>query len=246
MQGISAEAVQVTPAVLMDRYVPVRDTRWDHPLLNALRRIILLVVVAVSIRTFIGEASVVPTPSMEGTILVGDHLLLNKFAYAPQVPFTDWHLPRLKHVRRGDIVAFRFLANAGEPELSYLKRVIAIGGDTIELRDGVLYINGKITPEPYLVYKPQANSSRNMLPQRIPPGQLFVMGDNRDYSSDSRAWGTVPESNVIGEPIMIFWSYRAPSSKWLEANWRTKMRFYGSVITHFATNTRWERTGTLL
>src|SRR5215467_4064189 len=117
--------------------VAVRQRRfWKRPV----GRLLLIVLVVTGVRTFVGEASVVPTGSMEGTILIGDHLFLNKMLYGPEIPFLDRRLPRLKSVRRGDIVAFRY---PKEPAETYLKRVVAVGGDSLEIRDGGLYINAQ-------------------------------------------------------------------------------------------------------
>jgi signal peptidase I len=195
--------------------------------------------------TFIGEAAVVPTGSMEGTILIGDHILLNKFSYGPAIPFTTWHLPRFKSVRRGNIVAFHYPL---DPSLNFLKRVAAVGGDTIEIRDDIVYVNQIPIREPYAVHtaKPWLRRPEQMKPLLVPAGTLFVLGDNRDNSDDSRYWGTVPVGNVIGEPFMVFWSYDAPSRDWLEENPSRQLRFYASIVFNILGRTRWSRTGALL
>jgi signal peptidase I len=218
---------------------------------NKLRRVLLrCFVIALAIactRTFIGEVALVPTSSMEGTILVGDHILLNKSLYGPQVPFTGLHLPRLRSVKKGEIVAFHY---PRDPKLIFLKRVVAVGGETVELRDDVLYVNGIAQREPYIVHSlapwMRAAAASNMRIFNVPKGELFVLGDNRDNSDDSRYWGSVPAGNVIGEPILICWSYDAPSRAWLDENpWRSA-RFYASMLVHFFPRTRWTRTGELL
>jgi len=193
---------------------------------------------------FVGEAAVVPTGSMEGTILVGDHLVVNKLLYGPRVPFTSWHLPRLRTVQRGNIIAFVY---PKDPSLSFLKRVAAVGGDKVEIRRDILYINDAPVAEPYVVHRAGRHIVADDMPaQIIPQGQLFVLGDNRDNSDDSRYWGTVPVENVIGEPLMILWSYDAPSRDWLEENPLREARFIASIMTNLFTRTRWSRTGTLL
>lgn len=215
-----------------------------------LRRAFLLVLIAFLIRTFIGEAALVPTSSMEGTILVGDHLLLNKFAYGPEIPLLGLHLPRLRTPQRGAIIAFQY---PKDPTLTFLKRVIAVGGDTVEIRDSIVYVNGIPQREPYAVHKHAAYFSGiaaihhdDMALRHVPAGELFVLGDNRDNSDDSRFWGTVPVGNVVGEPLMIVWSYDAPSSEWLNEQPGAQLKLYGSIAVGFFAHTRWSRTGTLL
>lgn len=206
--------------------------------------LLAIAAIVLAIRVFVGEASVVPTGSMERTILVGDHLFLDKFLYGPEIPFTHWRLPMMKNVHRGEIIVFRY---PKDPSEAFLKRVAAIGGDTVEIRDGVLYINSKAVREPYAVHRAPAHSWHEQMPPIVvPAGNLFVMGDNRDNSSDSRDWGFVPVQNVIGEPLFVYWSYDAPSSRWLDENPEHKFVFYASIAGHFFSQTRWSRTLTWL
>jgi signal peptidase I len=197
------------------------------------------------IRTFLGEAALVPTSSMEGTILVGDHILMNKLLYGPQIPFTRFRLPILKDVQRREIIAFYY---PRDPQMVFLKRVAAVGGDRVEIRDDVLYVNDSPVHEPYAQFdrRPWRRHPENMQARVIPSGQLFVLGDNRDNSDDSRYWGTVPVQNVIGEPLMVYWSYDAPSSAWLDRDPSRQMQFYGSIVSNLFARTRWSRTGFLL
>ena len=198
------------------------------------------------VRTFIGEASVVPTASMEGTILVGDHLFWNKALYGPEIPFTHWRLPRLKTVPRGEIVAFHYPL---DPAQIFLKRAVAIGGDLVEIHNDVVYVNGTEVRESYALHHHTLCfrfAPSEMAARRVPAGALFMLGDNRDFSSDSRDWGVVPAENVIGSPLIVFWSYDAPSSEWLDEQPGHRLRFFGSVCAHLLTRTRWTRTGTLL
>src|SRR5207245_5642254 len=113
------------------------------------RRLLVVAVATLVFYTFIGEAAVVPTGSMEGTILVGDHILLNKLFYGPGIPFTPWRLPQLKGVQRGNIIAFHY---PRDPSLNFLKRVAAVGGDTVEIREDILYVNQIPIREPYVVH----------------------------------------------------------------------------------------------
>jgi signal peptidase I len=207
-------------------------------------RLVIAVAVLLALRAFVGEASVVPTGSMEKTILVGDHLFLNKLLYGPEVPLLNWRLPMLKTIRRGEIIVFRYPRN---PEEAFLKRVTAVGGDRVELRDGVVYVNSQPLDEPYAVHRaPLRSTWEEMGPVSVPEGNLFVMGDNRDNSSDSREWGFVPVRNVIGEPLFVYWSYDAPTSRWLDQDMTHEVRFCASIASNFFTRTRWSRTGMLL
>jgi signal peptidase I len=208
------------------------------------RRLILLAAIVLGMRIFVGEASVVPTASMEGTILVGDHLFMDKLLYGPEIPLVHWRLPALKTIHRGDIIVFRY---PKDPSETFLKRVAAMGGDRLEIRDGVLYVNSQPVQEPYAVHHAPVHSpDESWGPTVVPEGKLFVMGDNRDNSSDSRDWGFVPVSNVIGEPLFVYWSYDAPTSRWLDENMGHRISFYASIAGNFFSHTRWNRTGMLL
>jgi len=216
--------------------------RW--PLRMSTRRLIVLAAIVLGMRIFVGEASVVPTASMEGTILVGDHLFMDKLLYGPEIPLVHWRLPALKTIHRGDIVVFRYPKDVTE---TFLKRVTAIGGDSLEIKNGVLYVNSKPVQEPYAVHHAPVHSPEESWgPTVVPEGKLFVMGDNRDNSSDSRDWGFVPMSNVIGEPLFVYWSYDAPTARWLDENPKHRISFYASIAGNFFSNTRWSRTGMLL
>jgi signal peptidase I len=150
----------------------------------------------------------------------------------------------LRTVRRGDIVVFRYPRN---PEETFLKRVTAVSGDSVEIHAGRLYVNSQPLDEPYAVHRSPLRSSREeMALIVVPSGSLFVMGDNRDNSSDSREWGFVPQRNVIGEPLFVYWSYDAPSSRWLDEDWAHQMAFCVSIAGNFFSRTRWSRIGTWL
>ena len=228
------------PALEEDPVAPPARSFWRR----STGRLIVMALIVLGVRIFIGEASVVPTGSMEGTILIGDHLFMDKLLYGPEIPLLGWRLPMLKTIHRGDIIVFRY---PKDPSEAYLKRVAGVGGDRLEIRDGVLYVNSNAVLEPYAVYHgPRTSRYEQMAPIVVPPGMLFVLGDNRDNSSDSREWGYVPLENVIGEPMFVYWSYDAPTSRWLDENLEDRLAFYATIPIHFFSHTRWSRTGTWL
>ena len=194
--------------------------------------------------SFVLDLGMVPTASMEGTVLVGDHLLMLKLPYGPRLPFTQRRLPQWRTPQPGEIVAFHSPVEPGE---IYLKRVIAGAGDIVALHGGVLYVNGIRWRETYARVRPSHRWTwqENIGPYRVPTGMLFVLGDNRDNSEDSRYWGPIPVQSVVGEPLVVFWSYDAPSSAWLDTNWLHQVRLYASALSH-GTQIRWRRTGMLL
>jgi signal peptidase I len=207
-------------------------------------RVFIIALVLLALQTFVVEVSVVPTGSMEGTILVGDHLFLDKLLYGPEIPLVNRRLPALKTIHRGDIIVFRYPRH---PDEAFLKRVAAVGGDRLEIHDGVVYINSSPVHEPYAVHRLPLYAAREQMGTIVvPPGQLFVLGDNRDNSSDSREWGFVPVENVIGEPMLIYWSYDAPPARWLDQSFPSQLGFYASIAGNFFSRTRWGRMGTRL
>ena len=195
-----------------------------------LKSIALAFVMFLIIRTFIVEAFRIPTGSMESTLLVGDFLLVNKAVYGAQVPGTQIRLPAFDRPRRGDIVVF---VPPHEPGKNYVKRLVGLPGDTLEMRNKVLYINGVPQKEPYVRHTdpngdiavpsmlmwqrnylaPGVNPSTyrptrdNWGPIVVPPGKYFVLGDNRDDSEDSRYWGFVDEAAIKGQPLFIYYSF---------------------------------------
>lgn len=246
-----------------------RDGAWE-----TLRSLLIIVVAVFCIRTFIGEATVIPTGSMEDTILIGDHVFLDKLPYGPRIPYTGLRLPSIAKIHRGDIVAFHYPV---DPSLMYVKRVMGVGGDVIRVVNKQVYRNGELLAEPYVIHtRPGIISwADNFPPPRadiaelaaewgvdpkwartignyvhkdglhVPKGYLFVMGDNRDDSSDSRFWGFVPVKNVVGEPLFIYWSYKAPTVEWMQSSLEGRLRFDGSILVNFFQRTRWSRIGRL-
>jgi signal peptidase I len=224
------------------------------------------------IRTFVAEATVIPTGSMEQTILIGDHVFLNKLLYGPRLPFTSLRIPPIRAVHRGDIVAFH---NPRNPSVLFVKRAIGVGGDLVRIEKRKVYLNGQRLDEPYVQFHstnnlplrdnfPPAVSELETLPAawgldpawaremaqfiekdglRVPSGYLFVMGDNRDNSLDSRFWGFVPVEAVVGEPLFVYWSYDAPTQDWTPDNLGDFARAKLSMVWNFLSKTRWSRTG---
>jgi signal peptidase I len=192
----------------------------------------------------VAQATVVPTGSMLPTILVGDHFFLDKVAFPANYPEALREFLPERTIRRGDIVAFTSPEN---PDMRLVKRVIAKGGDTFEIREGYVYINDRKLAESYAVHRlPAARwRSEDIAPKTIPADTFFMMGDNRDDSRDSRTFGVIRKDALIGKPTFVYWSYESEPHRdnrtiqeWAE--------YYGSVALHFVTRTRWTRTGTVL
>ncbi|OEU53135.1 MAG: signal peptidase I [Desulfobacterales bacterium S3730MH5] len=172
--------------------------------------ILIAVILALFIRTFVVQAFKIPSGSMQPTLLIGDHILVNKFIYGIKLPFSDSVLIPIKDPERGDIVVFEF---PEDTKKDFIKRVIAVPGDTIEIRNKKVYINNLPIDDPYGAY-PNPHSMRgaarprdNFGPVTVPPKSFFVMGDNRDHSYDSRFWGFVKQSAIKGKAFIIYWSW---------------------------------------
>ncbi|PIE67636.1 MAG: signal peptidase I [Deltaproteobacteria bacterium] len=172
--------------------------------------IVVAVILALFIRTFVVQAFKIPSGSMKETLLIGDHILVNKFIYGIKVPFIKKTLVSINEPQHDDIIVFEF---PEDPDKDFIKRVVGIPGDTIEIRNKKLFVNGKQTENPHSVFKdpnvvPARKQPRdNFGPVKVPPGKLFVMGDNRDHSYDSRFWGFVDLIAVKGKAFIIYWSW---------------------------------------
>lgn len=210
--------------------------------------------------TSLVQAFVIPSASMVGTLLIGDHVLVDKLIYAPSGPASRAFLP-YRDVRRGDIIVFRYPLDIKE---DYVKRAIGLPGDRIRLVNKQLWLNGHPADEPYAVHSstmidsyrdnfpgppnsPMQAPAIDMLENHVvngelvvPAGFIFAMGDNRDDSSDSRYWGFVPRENIVGTPVVIYWSYDAPTSDLTNGN--IGFDHIVDVVAHFFTKTRWSRT----
>ena len=202
------------------------------------------------VMTFVVQSFQIPTGSMEPTLLIGDFLLVNKFVYAtPQFSLEKVILPQ-KNIRRHDIVVFKY---PKELTKDFVKRAIALEGEKVEIKDKQVFVNDQPISESYKVHNDSQVFTKNGYyhyddtirdnfgPVVVPPGHCFVMGDNRDNSSDSRYWGFLPRENIKGEALIIYWSYEAGRGDYEEAGTGATLRELGSVFFHFFTWTRWDR-----
>ncbi len=171
--------------------------------------ILIAVLLALVIRQCGVQAFTIPSGSMMDTLLVGDYILVNKFVYGAELPFTDAHLPGLRKPERGDIVVFKY---PNDETRDFIKRIVAGGGDTVQVVDNRVVLNGRMTAEPYIrpgsipaVPSTHCGYLYGCEPTVVPQGAYFVMGDNRGDSCDSRAWGAVPRRNVIGRVDLTYW-----------------------------------------
>ncbi len=209
--------------------------------------------------TTLVQAFVVPTGSMESTLLIGDHLFVDKMAYAPAGPLSGKILP-YSEVKRGDIIVFRYPPDIRQ---NYVKRVVGVPGDRLKVVNKKLFLNGAELTEPYTQHvrpyvDPYADNfpsdpnlfvdpgAREMLSNHVvggelvvPAGHYFAMGDNRDNSADSRYWGFVPRENIVGKPAIIFWSFDAPTDRLASGNIDPAHIF--DIVTNFFSKTRWKR-----
>jgi signal peptidase I len=238
---------------LLKRSKPVRSAAARrHPIADWTVQILVLLFAFSSV----GWTYVVPTGSMEKTVLVGDHMIVDRLVYAEPGPLSRYLLP-YSEVKRGDIIVFAYPL---DPKQAYVKRAIGLPGDRIHIAAKVVYVNGKPLEEPYKQVMPFSRSryadnfprdldvnlyprGQAMLDQHVrrgelivPPGYYFALGDNRDNSEDSRFWGLVPQENLIGKPVLVFWSYAASTE---QLNSRT---YWLDAALHFFTRTRWDRS----
>lgn len=207
--------------------------------------IVIAVILALFIRTWVVQAFKIPTGSMEQNLLIGDHLLVNKFVFGPARGGFEEQLLAVGRVERGDILVFKF---PDDPERDFIKRVIGLPGETLELRRKQVYIDGQPLDEPYL--RPEATTLRagatpvdgrdNYGPLAIPDGHYFMMGDNRDNSQDSRYWGPLPHGHLKGKAMMVYWSYDAGPPV-VDRGAGSGVRRFASVVGRFFTGTRWDR-----
>lgn len=187
------------------------NPRWHKVVRDYAEALIIALILAFFIRSFVVQAFKIPSGSMLETLQIGDQLLVNKFLYGVKLPFTDITLIPVSDPEHGDIIVFRYPRDESK---DYIKRVIGLPGDTLEMRDNVMFRNGERLDEPYLAGLPPKNfpPTHNFGPITLPEGKYFCMGDNRENSSDSRYWGFVDRSQIVGKAWRIYWSWKDPLS----------------------------------
>jgi len=223
-----------------------------------------VLVTGLFIITFNIQAFEIPSSSMEDTLLIGDHVFVDRITVAPP---TRWApIEHYRGIQHGDIVVF---LSPQTPGLYVVKRVIGIPGDKLHLRNGIVYRNGQALTEPYVIHKVgDYNPYRDNFPAVsalqasvqvspewpvqvgvlkegedlvVPPDSYFGMGDNRDESYDSRYWGFIPRENIIGRPLFVYWSFETPPDQWQKTEISERIQFLGHVALHFFDKTRWRR-----
>jgi signal peptidase I len=240
----------------------------SHPatLREYIESLLVTVILALFGTTFVVQAFKIPSQSMEPTLLVGDHLLVNKFIFGGRDHWYDAYLP-YRDIRRGDVIVFKF---PYQDHPHYVKRVIGIPGDRLKIVDQQVYRNGKRINEPYVVRDPAASYDpfadnfpprssdylqANMQPEWadqifqyvkdgeivVPPGEYFAMGDNRDHSWDSRFWGFVDRDAIMGRPVVIYWSVRESHDEDGSQNVNGWMLNFLDTLMHLPSRTRWSR-----
>lgn len=223
--------------------------------------LVVTVILALFGTTFLMQAFKIPSSSMEDTLLIGDYLMVNKLAYAPA---TSWLGPLLpyRQIHRGDIVVFRYPINPGT---HFVKRVIGLPGDRLRIAGRQVIVNGHLLAEGYKVHKiGTVEDYRDHFPAAplgpvfqqwagelsrhvkegwlvVPEGYYFVMGDNRDFSSDSRYWGFVPRENILGKPLVIYWSLDSTSRDYQITGLADRLKSMFEVLIRFPSKTRWDR-----
>jgi len=214
--------------------------------------LLIAVIFATFARSYVVQAFKIPTGSMEQNLLIGDHILVNKFVYGPaSSPLEGYLLPR-RQVERGDVVVFKF---PDEPSRDFIKRCIGLPGDHIELVDKQLFVNGDLVEDEGFTYHTDPRTYPRSLylhdsyrfrdnfgPYTVPEGHYFFLGDNRDNSNDSRFWGTVPAKFIKGRAFMVYWSFDGAREPLDWPGYLGKLKQLSAVAGNFITQTRWERS----
>ena len=200
--------------------------------------IVITAIIALFATTFVVQAFKIPTGSMESTLLIGDHLLVNKFVYGLHSGFLSKILP-YKDLKRGDVIVFKYPLG---PETAYVKRLIGLPGDRVEITGRTVSINGKALQEKYTQFIDPQSVYEPYHAWDVPPGEYFAMGDNRDNSQDSRFWKFVPRDHIIGKALIIYWSFETPREEYLQTSLKDRVSQFTDVILNFFTKTRWSRS----
>jgi signal peptidase I len=247
-----------------------KDEHQEDPttISEYLESLLVTVLLALFGTSFVVQAFKIPSASMEGTLLIGDHLLVNKFLFEGSGAWYEKVLP-YRPLERGDIIVFKY---PYADHQHFVKRVIGLPGDRLKLVDQVMYVNGKLLNEPYVVHDQTAPNdnfnysfppgkdqmiSPQVVPESgwrnelrryvqgdelvVPPGKIFAMGDNRDRSSDSRYWGFVDRSAIMGRPFLIYWSVEATSSDYTQSTFLQRLESVFETLAHLPARTRWAR-----
>jgi signal peptidase I len=240
--------------------------------LESLASMCTLLVLVIFAQAFIFQNFEIPSGSMEKTLLIGDHVLVDRTTFAPPTPWAPF--THYRDIHHGDVIVF-LKPNPEQPDLILVKRAIGLPGDRIHLRNGIVYLNGVAQNEPQAAkpnndgdpndaYNPYRDDFPSVTPTPdngltatwaldlpnhiqgddlvVPPGTVFAMGDNRTESLDSRYWGFVPRQNILGRPLFVYWSFQTPSDQITKTSFGDRIGFMVHVVVHFVTETRWSRT----
>ncbi|WP_263367423.1 signal peptidase I [Edaphobacter bradus] len=250
--------------------VETAETQQTETPLESLASICSVLAIGLFVMTFIFQNFEIPSASMVKTLLIGDHVLVDRTSLAPPAkwaPFVHY-----RDVRRGDIIVF---LKPGEPDLFLVKRTIGLPGDHLHLRNGIVYLNGVAQNEPQAgkpvadgdpqhEYNPYRDDFPSVPPDTmygvtatwqyelpnnikdgdlvVPPGKVFAMGDNRTESLDSRYWGFVPRENIVGRPMFVYWSFETPADQINKQSMGDRLSFMTHILVHIFDQTRWNRT----
>jgi signal peptidase I len=265
----ASQSTAATPGIVAPA---AQKTETTETPLEALASICTVFAVLLFIQGFIFQNFEIPSASMEKTLLIGDHVVVDRVTLAPPTrwaPFVHY-----RPVQRGDVIVF-LKPNPETPDLILVKRAIGIPGDRIHLRNGVVYLNGVAQNEAYAAMPRNDGDAEDVydaprdefptygappsslttevwtqeLPSHIvdgdlvvPPGKVFAMGDNRTHSADGRFWGFVPEENIMGRPLFVYWSFQTPADELDKQGVGQRLGFVGHIFRHFFDLTRWKRT----
>lgn len=225
-----------------------QNKHWTRSALRYLRLLLVAIVLALVIKVSLLEAYRIPSESMRNTLQVGDFLLANKFVYGSEVPLTGLHLPSLREPRVGDVIVFH---HPDDSDKIFIKRIVAVGGQTVTIENKQVFVDGialieeryVVHTDPYVFPRDPMQPRDNFGPMRVPPSHYFVMGDNRDNSSDSRYWGTVSRDLIVGQAFLIHWSWQPDPNEPHPrlTNPLSFVRYFAYNVRHLPDRVRWSR-----